>query len=135
MATVKWVIAGTFDQANLYAKQNRQDGVVYKFVSRPDMIRGFVNPHGVFIGTWKDRDDILEILDILNSSSSEHNPVLSKIRGEMWQKASNKQIYSVAASSGQKDTFDALNALIKINSYTNTTPVYSIADVIKVNGI
>lgn len=136
MATVKWVIAGTFEQANLYSKQNREDGVVYKFLSRPEMLRGISNPHGVFVGSWRSRTDILEILDILVMSSHEHNPTLVKLRGEAWKEASNKQIYAASAAS-RKDTFDALEEIMKLNApYTQSiVPTVNINDLIKVNGI
>ena len=39
--------------------ENLQDLV---YVSGVDMLKGYSNPRGIFIGTWKKRNDISEIL-------------------------------------------------------------------------
>jgi hypothetical protein len=37
----------------------------YIIVHSPDHLRGMRDPKGIFIGTWKQREDILEILSTL----------------------------------------------------------------------
>jgi hypothetical protein len=37
----------------------------YIIVSNPDQLRGMRDPSGIFVGTWKQRTDILEILSTL----------------------------------------------------------------------
>lgn len=37
----------------------------FVYVSGPEVFRGYSNPHGWFIGTWRERPDIREILSIL----------------------------------------------------------------------
>jgi hypothetical protein len=34
-------------------------------VSNPDQLRGMRDPKGIFVGTWKQREDIFEILNML----------------------------------------------------------------------
>ena len=35
----------------------------YTIVHRPDQLRGLRNPDGIFIGTWSERKDLVEIID------------------------------------------------------------------------
>ena len=38
----------------------------YIIVSNPDQLRGMlVNPKGIFVGTWRERKDIFELLNML----------------------------------------------------------------------
>jgi hypothetical protein len=37
----------------------------YIIVSSPDHLRGMKDPTGIFVGTWKQRPDIFEILNML----------------------------------------------------------------------
>jgi len=37
----------------------------YIIVTNPDQLRGMRDPNGIFIGTWKERPDIFEILNML----------------------------------------------------------------------
>lgn len=37
----------------------------YIIVSSPDQLRGIRNPTGIFVGTWKQRPDIFELLNML----------------------------------------------------------------------
>lgn len=37
----------------------------YIIVSNPDQLRGMRDPTGIFIGTWKQREDIFELLNML----------------------------------------------------------------------
>ncbi len=57
-----FVIAGTLDQYNYYIRAKSFDKL-YVYVSSPDTLRGHQDVHGVFIGTWRERSDIVEILD------------------------------------------------------------------------
>lgn len=72
------VIAGNFRQYVDYknSKPNPED---YRYVSKPDTIRGIRDPHGVFIGTWRSREDIKEILQVLILSSRTPNKTLEEL--------------------------------------------------------
>ena len=69
------VIAGTYDQAQLWIKNDLAKRSAlgettlsmseYIVVHNPDQIKGMRDPHGIFVGTWKQRKDIFEILNML----------------------------------------------------------------------
>ena len=71
-----FVIAGNHEQARTWIKQNITDYANthgawrslsdYITVSGPEQLKGYSDPHGVFIGNWYERSDIREILTILS---------------------------------------------------------------------
>jgi len=67
-----FVIAGNIQQYNYYIKAKGFDKL-YVYVSSPDTLRGHQDVHGVFIGTWRERKDIVDILDtlIIRTSSTD----------------------------------------------------------------
>ena len=84
-----FVIAGTREEANEWIKGNltkRQNAGEttlswsdYVIVNDPLKLRGTRDPHGVFVGNWLGRPDILEIVEDLMIASSHVNPALGKI--------------------------------------------------------
>ena len=58
----------------------------YVYVSHADNLRGIQNPHGVFVGNWLGRPDILEIVQQLMMCSTDPNPALGKIYKELLPK-------------------------------------------------
>lgn len=52
-------------------------------VSSCNVLRGVTNPHGVFIGSWRNRLDINEVLNTLSLFSHAPNAALDKIRSEI----------------------------------------------------
>ena len=64
-----YVVAGTYAQYLLYCRKKTSDGKFYIYVSGPDMLRGILDPHGVFIGTWMNRPDAGQIVDNLMVAS------------------------------------------------------------------
>lgn len=82
-----WVIAGSqAEYADYVIAKKSNTTFKYVYVADVMYLRGTVNPHGVFIGTWKNRADILDIIHQLQISSSTRNPVLDKLRNEIeWQ--------------------------------------------------
>ena len=82
------VIAGNRSQGDNWIKSNIEKRTKagetvnwhdYYYVSHVDGIKGFSNPHGVFVGSWRDRDDILDIVETLYHSNTSPNPPLEKI--------------------------------------------------------
>lgn len=65
MTQDKYVVAGTFDQFKAYCKKKHGDGILYKYVTGPDSLRGLSEVSGVFIGTFYDRPDIEEIKSMI----------------------------------------------------------------------
>ena len=68
------VIAGTEHEANYwiiqdlgkkYPSNTSLSMSDYIIVHNPDQLRGMRDPKGIFVGTWRERKDILEILNML----------------------------------------------------------------------
>lgn len=77
-----FVIAGTRQEFNAYVKSKEQNNLVgpqYIYVDSPIRIRGIQDPHGVFVGNWLGRPDIVEIVETLMIASVHSNPALGKI--------------------------------------------------------
>ena len=91
-----FVIAGTREQANQWIKSNLEkrskSGVTtlswsdYVIVNDPVKVRGYSDPHGVFVGTWKERADILDIVELLMAQSIHVNRKLEAVLHEVRQK-------------------------------------------------
>ena len=91
-----YVIAGTFDQAKQYINRKRAEYLNsgeppllmpnYLYVSGINNIRGIRNPKGVFIGAWKQRPDIIEVVETLMMASDSTNPALVDIYNELVHK-------------------------------------------------
>lgn len=124
--TKKFVIAGNHDQAMAWiksdiTKQATIDGrwrsiSDYIIVSGIDNIKGFSNPHGVFVGTWRSRTDIVQIVECLLMSSIHVNKDLGKIWGEVKPKTKltpvnggwiNKNLMIEQAAKELADAIDA----------------------------
>ena len=39
----------------------------FVYVTGPEIFKGYSNPHGWFIGNWRERSDIIQILSVLVS--------------------------------------------------------------------
>jgi len=69
------VIAGTYEQAQLWihndltkrsaAGETTLSLSQYTVVNNPDQLRGMRDPTGIFVGSWRERKDIFEILNML----------------------------------------------------------------------
>jgi hypothetical protein len=68
------VVAGTEHEAKYWiiqdlGKRNFSPNSLakcdYSIVHSPDQLRGMRDPKGIFIGTWRNRKDIFEILNML----------------------------------------------------------------------
>ena len=57
-----WIIN---DLGKKYPTNNSLSMLDYIIVSNPDQLRGMRDPTGIFIGTWKQRPDIFELLNRL----------------------------------------------------------------------
>jgi hypothetical protein len=70
-----YVIAGNHNEAYAWINRKIAERISqgetlnkigdYVYVDSPNRLRGLANPSGVFIGTWRDRPDILEIVECL----------------------------------------------------------------------
>jgi hypothetical protein len=66
-----YIIAGTREQAMNWQREHMKNRHLqgetvysneYMYVYGPDVFRGVKNPHGVFMGSWRHRPDIIEIV-------------------------------------------------------------------------
>jgi hypothetical protein len=60
-----FIIAGNYAEYAYWIKRKILSPSVHVYVTNPDTLRGVQNPHGWFIGTWYDRDDMEEIFEVL----------------------------------------------------------------------
>lgn len=91
-----FVIAGNHHQAEDWIKKNLEKRAMsgettisrsqYVYVDDATSLRGVNNPHGIFIGTWRERWDIREVVETLLVQSVHVNPTLGKIWSEVKDK-------------------------------------------------
>ena len=90
--TKTFVIAGTKEEAQRWIKQDLEKRYPnntslslsnYVYVDGVDRIKGYSNPHGVFVGNWLGRPDIFEIVEALMLASVHVNPALGKIYDDL----------------------------------------------------
>lgn len=117
-----YVIAGTFQQFIVYKNrkqvENDGGGEEYVYVGSSNTIRGIKNPRGVFIGTWRKRPDIMDVLMQLRVCQSHLNPSLEKIWDSMKVTSTTQQIVTVNVTQAQEDLSKAIDAhiLAKVHS-------------------
>ncbi len=95
-----YVIAGNHNQAYEYINRKLEERISngemvskigdYVYVDSINRIKGISNPHGVFIGTWKDRPDIIDIVETLMIQSTSPNSSLGKILKQLKHKKHDK---------------------------------------------
>lgn len=51
----------------------------YVYVSSPEKLKGISDPHGVFVGTWYERSDMLEVIQTLRHRTWAKNEKLNII--------------------------------------------------------
>ena len=102
-----YVIAGNHAQYVEYKrrKHRENDGGVeeYVYVSSVNTIRGIRDPSGVFIGTWRDRTDIMDILMHLRLYQSFSNPRLEEIWDSMKVTTTTQQVVSANVTQAAED--------------------------------
>ena len=97
-----FVIAGNRAQADVWIRSNLDKRAKagettlslseYVYVDSPVKIRGFAEPHGVFIGTWRERKDMEEIFQTLlvcHSITDKSHRHINQLWGE-WKEANPK---------------------------------------------
>ena len=86
-----FVISGTFMEAKEWIMQDIEKKYPsnpsltishYVYVDSTSKLRGCNNPHGVFVGSWRIRHDIKEVVETLLQCSY-RNPALEKIHQEL----------------------------------------------------
>jgi hypothetical protein len=80
MLTKRYIITGNraeFDQWRTTKPLSTTTDYVY--VTSAYQLIGIQNPHGVFYGSWRNRDHIKEIVERLVINSTQFNPVIDGI--------------------------------------------------------
>ena len=95
-----FVVAGNHNEAYTYINRKLEERIAngetvsnigdYVYVDSIVRLRGVSNPHGVFIGTWKDRPDILEIVFELIMHSTDPTK-LRKIHDDLYNNLTAEQ--------------------------------------------
>lgn len=96
--SVTYVVAGNQEQAYQYINRKIEERVRngeevskisdYCYVRDVITLRGVSNPHGVFVGTWRERKDIKDIVQQLMVSQTHVNATLIKI----WKEVRNEPV-------------------------------------------
>jgi hypothetical protein len=94
-----WVVTGSMSEFEIYVRNKPLNGdKKYHYVQSADHLRGIRNPHGVLVGNWKLRDDIIQILDQLIITSD--NPInLQDIKRDLIRNATAAVTHSAAVSN------------------------------------
>lgn len=79
----KLVIAGTYDEYKRFIKEYSLDPNQHQYIYDSSNIRGRRDPHGYFIGTWRQRKDIGEVVETLWLSMSQTNEQFNEILKEV----------------------------------------------------
>lgn len=77
----------------------RYASIVY--VSSANVLAGVSNPHGVFIGSWRERKDIHEILDRLMICSHMNNAAIQNIKQNLYW---SNQLQRTTTSSSRRSS-------------------------------
>lgn len=116
-----FIVAGNFQQFSNYKKSKVGEALakddaglgmetaMYTYVSRPSILKGVSNPRGVFIGSWRQREDILEILIQLRVAQRQPNPILDRLYREVEQKATATQYSKAKVHQAAQQLADAID--------------------------
>jgi hypothetical protein len=97
-----WVVCGNMCEFDIYVRNKPLNGdKKYTYVQSADHLRGVRNPHGVLVGNWKHRDDIIQILDHL-ITTSENTDKLQLIKRDLIRNATAAVTHSAAITNAAK---------------------------------
>ena len=126
-----FVIAGTATEARHWIDSNIRKRYAagqtsvslsdYVTVTSSTTLRGIVDPHGVFVGSWKERWDLEEIVETLFMCSHSVNRELQKIRDDVRalnRKKPQPKLHPVSGGWAIGQTVDAVQAV----SYQDLVP-------------
>lgn len=51
----------------------------YVYVTGPERLKGISDPHGVFVGTWYERSDMLEVIQTIRACTRMRNDKLEEV--------------------------------------------------------
>jgi hypothetical protein len=81
---MKYVIAGSKNEYDTFIREYKLNPNEYKYVYDAISIRGTRDPHGFLIGSWRNRDDISEIVETIwlcmRTPNKEFDKILAEFR-------------------------------------------------------
>ena len=104
------IVAGNYAEFSAYKRHKLNQALMnddaglgmeiqsYRYVESANSIRGMRDVSGVFIGSWRSRKDILEIVANLRFLMSQRNNALEKVWNELCSKATALQVSEAVAS-------------------------------------
>jgi hypothetical protein len=105
-----WVICGNSSEYHNYVRSKPlNEDKKYHYVGDVYTLRGYSNPHGVFVGSWKHRHDIIDIIDQLIISSTDNSDNLIKIKRDLIKNATASTAYNIGVSRAAQALSDAID--------------------------
>ncbi len=124
-----WVVSGNAREFDHYVRNKPLNGdKKYIYVQSADHLRGIRNPHGVLVGNWKHRDDIIQILDQLIISTSENTDKLQRIKIDLIRNATAAVTHSAAISNAAKLLANAIDQQVMDQLAGNKPNVFHIME-------
>lgn len=80
---MKFVVAGNHREYINFLRDRNYYINEYRYVASANCLRGIMDPHGFFVGTWDKREDRDMILSQLWMCTKTHNPRLDDIIEEV----------------------------------------------------
>lgn len=114
------IVAGNHMEFTAYKRQKLNQALMnddaglgmevqaYRYVDSADKIRGMRDVTGVFIGSWRSRKDILEIVAQLRFMMSQRNHALERVWNELCAKATAMQVVQATSTPSIRQAADDL---------------------------
>lgn len=133
------IVAGNHMEFTAYKRQKLNQALMnedaglgmevqaYRYVDSADKLRGMRDVTGVFIGSWRSREDILEIVAQLRFMMTQRNPALERVWNELCKEATALQVTQAVSAPSVRRAADELAAEIdrhvmeKLMQQTHTT--------------
>lgn len=115
-----YVVSGTHNEFMAYKlNKNDPENTNYIYVSKPEILRGMRDPKGVFYGSWRNRSDILEIVNHLRLYTTTDNPTLDRIWAEVWKSSSHAQVHNLAIKKAAQELADEIDRQVLAGALYN----------------
>jgi hypothetical protein len=144
MSDKKFIVAGNYAEATEWMKKDSAERAAngetpfvsdYVIVSGEHSLRGWSDPHGVLVGSWKQRKDIKEILTAMHIQSNKPNQAILKILIEMKETESSLAVTKAAKHLADEIDKEVLNQLLKNSSLHKKLPNPRTYPLLYLNGI
>lgn len=119
-----YIIAGNHHQFQDYKRQKYNQALMngdaglgmevqsYVYVSDVSTIRGVANPTGVFYGSWRKRNDILDIIMVLRLAQRNRNATLDKLWHEIEREATPEQVNNAGIARAASELANEIDKMV-----------------------